>query len=50
MKYLHEVLEEWFEKLVNEARDTEWGKSIITGLSKLRMISGSKFLLVKTMI
>jgi hypothetical protein len=26
MKYPHEVQEEWFEKLVNEARDTEWGK------------------------
>ncbi len=26
MKYPHEVQEEWFEKLVNESRDTEWGK------------------------
>ncbi|MBK7213263.1 MAG: GH3 auxin-responsive promoter family protein [Bacteroidales bacterium] len=26
MKYPHEVQEEWFEKLINESRDTEWGK------------------------
>jgi len=26
MKYPHEVQEEWFEKLISEARDTEWGR------------------------
>ncbi|MFM6975255.1 MAG: GH3 auxin-responsive promoter family protein [Sphingobacteriaceae bacterium] len=27
MKYPHEVQEEWFQNLVNTAKDTEWGKS-----------------------
>ena len=26
MKYPHEVQEEWFKKLINTAKDTEWGK------------------------
>ena len=30
MKYPHDVQNEWFKKLIAEAKETEWGKNIPT--------------------